>query len=502
MNNEEETKPLVVLEMANNHMGDPLHGKHIIEVLEEITQPYLSRLSFAIKFQFRELQTFIHDDYKGGDLKFVKRFEETVLTDQQWDGLITQTRSSNFSLIITPFDEPSVAKALKYDVDILKIASCSLADWPLIEKIAQANKEVIFSTAGANLENIDNMVAFFQNRKIDASLMHCVGLYPTPEDALNIGQIAFFKQRYSDVRVGYSTHESPEQLNTGAIAYAMGGRVFEKHVALETDDYAMNAYSVSPEQLGAWLKVLNSAIETVGQRNTKIENTAEEIKSLRGLQRAIFVKKNIKAGAIISEADVYFAIPAFEGTYVANDFSKYTTFEAVKDIPKDRPLTMDNAKSTDKRQFVRDIVDRVRTFLASTNVVVPDGRTLEISHHYGLKQFFATGLVMATVINEEYCKKLLIMLPRQEHPEQYHKKKKETFHVLYGEVILTLDDEKNTYGPGEVITIEPKVRHAFRSEAGCVIEEISSTHYVDDSYYTDNAITNSPNRKTFVTFWK
>ena len=48
------------------------------------------------------------------------------------------------------------------DIDIIKIASCSLSDWPLLEAIAKVDNEIIFSTAGADLDDIDNMVAFFE----------------------------------------------------------------------------------------------------------------------------------------------------------------------------------------------------------------------------------------------------------------------------------------------------------------------------------------------------
>ena len=54
---------------------------------------------------------------------------------------------------------------------------------------------------------------------------------------------------------------------------------------------------------------------------------------------------------------------------------------------------------------------------------------------------------------------------------------------------------------GDVVTVEPGVRHEFSSTNGCIIEEVSSTHYVDDSYYTDESISKNKNRKTFVTHW-
>ena len=90
---------------------------------------------------------------------------------------------------------------------------------------------------------------------------------------------------------------------------------------------------------------------------------------------------------------------------------------------------------------------------------------------------------MITVINREYCKKLIAVLPKQKHPEQYHQKKEETFHVLYGDVQLYLNGEHQELTIGNAITIQTEVRHSFKTKSGCVIEEISSTHYKDDSYY-------------------
>jgi quercetin dioxygenase-like cupin family protein len=72
---------------------------------------------------------------------------------------------------------------------------------------------------------------------------------------------------------------------------------------------------------------------------------------------------------------------------------------------------------------------------------------------------------------------------------------------LHGEVHLQLDGDSRVCRPGDVITIEPGVRHAFSSPGGSVIEEISSTHFVNDSFYTDDAINRNKDRKTLLTYW-
>ena len=58
-----------------------------------------------------------------------------------------------------------------------------------------------------------------------------------------------------------------------------------------------------------------------------------------------------------------------------------------------------------------------------------------LSHHYGLDDFSEYGMTIFTIINIEYRKKILVLLPNKRHPAQYHMIKHETFNVLYGNLI-------------------------------------------------------------------
>ena len=130
------------------------------------------------------------------DLKYVKRFRETQLSREQFQRLKKAVESHGFVPMCTPFDEPSVDLIEKMDFGIIKIASCSFTDWPLLERIVKTDKPLIASTAGAGLEEIDKVVSFFQHREKEFALMHCVGEYPTRIDSLQMNQIDLLKQRY------------------------------------------------------------------------------------------------------------------------------------------------------------------------------------------------------------------------------------------------------------------------------------------------------------------
>ncbi|HVO85383.1 MAG TPA: N-acetylneuraminate synthase family protein [Syntrophobacteria bacterium] len=493
--------PLFVFEMANNHMGSLQHGLRIVREYRKVVESFHS-FRFAFKLQYRDLDTFIHHDFKKRlDIKYVKRFMETSLREEELIQLVNEIKECGFIVVCTPFDEPSVDKIEKHGVDIVKVASCSFSDWPLLERIVLANKAIIASAAAAPLEEIDNVVSFFEHRSKDLTLMHCVAEYPTQDADLSLNQIDLLRTRYPKIKIGYSTHEKPDNIDAIKIAVAKGASVFEKHVGVPTKDWPLNDYSATSKQVEAWLRSAEDAFSVCGPTAQRRVPTSAELGSLASLRRGVFAKKAIRAGDFISNNDIFLAFPPQEGQVCANDWSKYTRFVATRDIRANAPLTVENTEHKHTRQKVYEVVQSVKALLERGNVVIPGAADLEISHHYGLEKFDEYGLVMITVVNREYCKKLLVMLAGQTHPEQYHEKKEETFHILYGDMKIFLDGREKVLGRGDVITVGRGVRHKMYSAGGTVFEEISTTHCKEDSYYTDTNICANPMRKTLITYW-
>ena len=493
------TRPLFIFEMANNHMGDTAHGVAIIRAMREACEDF--DFDFAFKLQYRDLDTFIHSSYKGrDDIKYVKRFEETRLSREQFQTLVDAMRENGFRTVCTPFDEASVDLIEAQGIEVIKVASCSLTDWPLLERIARTDKPIVASTAGASPEEVDNVVSFFLHRGKALSLMHCVAEYPTPDENLHIARIAALRARYPEVRIGFSTHETPGHTEPVMLAMAMGATVFEKHVGLPSKRYVINAYSANPEQVRQWLAAAARAQIMCGNEAWP-PATKAEAESLESLRRGVFLTRNIVAGETIADADVCFAFPPIPGQITANQWSKYNRHVARGALENGTPLMATLVDIKHERAQVLTAVTAVRELLQAGNIVVPGKSDLEISHHYGMERFAEFGLVMITVVNREYCKKLIAMLPGQTHPEQYHVKKEETFVVLHGSMTLWLDGVQREAMRGDVITVQRGVKHKFFTASGVVFEEISSTHYVNDSIYTDTTIAANTRRKTLLTYW-
>lgn len=502
MDNNNIFNNLFILEMANNHMGDVEHGIEIIKQFHNICKDFSDIFKFAFKFQYRNLDTFIHPDYKNrSDFKYVKRFSETNLSFNNRKKLKDTAKEYGFITICTPFDEPSVDLIEEHEYDIIKIGSCSFTDWPLLERIVKSEKPIIASTAGVSIEDIDKVVSFFQHREKIFCLMHCVGEYPTLTENLQLNQIDLLKNRYPDVPIGYSTHEHPDNTDAVKIAIGKGATVFERHVGIKTAKYELNQYSSTPKQIYKWLSAAKEALIMCGMSDERYEGTEKEKQDLRGLQRGVFASRLIKVGEKIDQFNTFFAIPNFDNQLVANDMSKYSQFIAKKDIQPHAPIFYEDVEFTNLRQKVLQIVNKIRPLLIESRVALPNKVDIEISHHYGIDRFEEWGATIVNCINREYCKKLIILLPGQKHPVHFHNKKEETFHVLYGDVNLNIEGKERKCKTGDIIIVERGMSHSFSSDTGAIFEEVSTTHYKDDSFYEDEKIKQNNTRKTETTFW-
>jgi sialic acid synthase SpsE/mannose-6-phosphate isomerase-like protein (cupin superfamily) len=492
--------PMFILEMANNHMGDLSHGLRIVREFKEVTRDF-SQFQFSIKLQHRD-ETFFHPDYRERmDYKYIKRFTETKLSKDDFRRLKDGIQEAGFISMCTPWDEPSVDLMEELGFDIIKIASCSFTDWPLLERAVKSKKPIIASTAAATADEIDRVVSFFSHRQKNFAIMHCVGEYPCLREHLELNQVDYFQKRYPGVPVGFSTHEEPANLDSIRIAIGKGALLFEKHVAVPTQAYAANAYSASPAQARKWLEAAADAAAMCGVKAERREIYAKEIADIEPLLRGVFAVRDIKKGQKITEKDYFLAMPNTSGQLLAKHLSKYTEFHAQDDVPKNAGLMLKDLASRDLREKVRQIVDDLRSLLKQRRIALPPYVHLEISHHYGLERFHEVGAVLIHIINRAYSKMLVVMFPGQSYPRHHHIQKDESYHLLHGDLTVEIDGEISHLKEGDVLSIGHGMPHSFKTVSGAIIEEVATTYVKGDSIYDDSAINDNSNRKIYLTFW-
>ncbi|MFC1666679.1 N-acetylneuraminate synthase family protein [Candidatus Omnitrophota bacterium] len=485
---------LFILDLANNHQGDIEHAKTIIKEISEVVKKYKVRA--GIKFQFRDLENFIHK-YKReiGKDKMVDRFLTTNLNDKEFFELKKYVDSLGLLTACTPFDEASVEKVVKMRFDYIKIASCLAQDWPLVKKIRDTDIPLVVSTGGLSLEEIDELVYFISKRRKEFALMHCVSVYPTADELFNLRRIGILSRRYPSLKIGWSTHEDPSDYQTINLSYSLGARVFEKHIGKNTEKYSLNQYSATGENIDQWL---NSFVEMKKKIDTEEEIFLESQKAaIKKLVRGSFVKRYIGKNKKIEKDDLYYAFPCDE-----NAIRCPRNFESVKtreDIKIDAALTPDNAIYEISREgLIEKAILKLRMFLQKNNFIINHYNHVVLSCHSGLDKFYSVGSYFIDCSSRHYIKKIIVMLPGQVHPSHRHTDRSELYSMIRGDLVVTIDGEALHLREGEQVVVDRNRYHEFSSKDGAVFEEISYTKNRAESQYRDNKINKTDRSKRII----
>lgn len=338
---------LFVLEMANNHWGSVERGLKIIEQFSQVVR--FNNVKAAIKLQFRDVDNFVHKDFKDRtDIRYIKKTIDTKLTKEGYRTLTKAIKDSGCIPMSTPFDEKSVDLCEEFNLPLIKIASSDLNDWPLIEQIAKTKKPVIVSTGGSSIKDMDDFVTFFKNRNIPVSINHCVSIYPSEDNELELNQVDFLRNRYPDLVIGYSTHEYHDWTNSTLIAYAKGARTFERHIDIEDDGIPVSPYCSLPENVDTWFKAYKKAQEMCGAPGTAKRNPPEkEVKYLDALVRGVYAKRDLPVGHQVHHEtfadDFYMAVPLQKGQLSCRELMNGE--KLTQPLEKDKPLMIDDIDS-------------------------------------------------------------------------------------------------------------------------------------------------------------
>ena len=309
---------LFVFEMANNHGGSVDHGLAIIDAVARLADRFGIRA--AVKLQYRELDSFIHPDFRHrSDVPHLKRFIETRLSDNDRRALIEAIRAAGLIVMVTPFDEASVRACLDHNVDIIKVASCSVDDWPLLRAVAATDRPVVVSTAGASMATLDRVMALMSARVHPCALMHCVGVYPCAPDAAHMARLTALQQRYPGTVVGYSGHEAPDDVMVVCAAVSRGATILERHIGIESPQTPLNQYSVTPDQAARWIEAARVA-RAINAEAPPADVVERERASLRSLARGVFVARAVEPGDVVTGADVFFAMPCLPNQMTSGAF--------------------------------------------------------------------------------------------------------------------------------------------------------------------------------------
>ncbi len=457
---------LFIFEMANNHQGSLSHGKKIIDMCARLSQEFELKES-AIKFQFRDLDSFIHPDKRDKDIPYVKRFLSTQLSVAEFSELVTYAKELGLKTCATLFDEKSINLFKSLRIDFLKIASCSIDDYPLLEELSKLETPTIVSTGGASEEMIERALFTLKKEDSELGILHCVGLYPTEDQDLQLQQIRRLKELFPGAKIGYSTHEHPNHFNPIIAAKALGAQIFEKHVAVETNDIAKNKYSANEEELKTWLSSYKQTLKYFEKERLKEVRENENL-ALSRLKRGIFKDKDQRS---------FYAFPKDEeGEDVSSLFLK------------------DKERDPEEMIFLETYIQN-SLVLRDAGLNPQRANKITLSFPKGLAHFEKYGAQYFEIYEDDhFLRKWIVLRKGQQLPLHRHDDRKELLTVLKGSCLIE-GERRGEFHQGHSFSFSTGEQHSIEAVSDVVIEEtitklspkLGPSAYSDESIERDEA---------------
>ena len=148
----------------------------------------------------------------------------------------------------------------------------------------------------ANKKEIDKAVSILKKIKKKLVLLHCVSMYPTPDDKINLNRINLLREKYN-LPVGFSDHTIG--INASLAAVALGASVIEKHFTLSKKLHGPDhMISSDPKELTELVDGIRKITKMFGLNS--IEPGSLEKKVRAKFRRSIVSNQLIKKGTKIT----------------------------------------------------------------------------------------------------------------------------------------------------------------------------------------------------------
>jgi N-acetylneuraminate synthase len=222
--------------------------------------------------------------------------------------LFAFAREMGVMFLSTPFDDDAARMLEGFDMQVYKIASADLTNWPLLQVVASFKKPMVLSTGASSFAEVRETLTMLRKKKAQVSLLHCSLSYPTPVKDANLDRLRALQQEFPDVHIGYSDHTQPQDSMLACpIAVSMGARIIEKHFTLnKLEDGDDHYHAVDATGLARLVRDCKDAfiMTRPAQEQTKVEQAARSF-----ARRSIVAARALKKGRKLSAQDVDFKRP-------------------------------------------------------------------------------------------------------------------------------------------------------------------------------------------------
>ncbi len=235
----------VIGEIGINHNGSVDLARKLIDMAKSCGCD-------AVKFQKRTLDIVYTQEFLAaprvspwGNTQREQK-EGLEFGKTEYDEIDAYCKEKGIAWFASAWDLESQKFLQQYDLPYNKAASAMITYVPLLEMVAAEGKHTFISTGMSTYEEIDAAVNIFRQARCPFTLMHCVSLYPCPDELCNVRMVETLRRRYQ-CPVGYSGHEVG--ILPSGLAVGFGAGAIERHITLDRAMYGSDQ-SASLEKRG------------------------------------------------------------------------------------------------------------------------------------------------------------------------------------------------------------------------------------------------------------
>ena len=289
-------RPYIVAEVNSSHGGSMEMAKKMIEAAAECGCD-------CVKFQSWSAESLYSAAYYAENpiaKRIVRKFS---LNAEQLIELAAYCRQCGVAFSSTPYSRSEVDfLAEEVGAPFIKVASMDLNNCPFLDYIARKGIPIVLSTGMGEMREIERAVETVSRAgNPNLCLLHCVSIYPTEPEMMNLNNISGLRQMFPDCSIGFSDHSMGTEM--AAAAVALGACLIEKHLTLDRTKIGMdNQMAAEPAELKALVAQCNRVYEALGSSTRVLQNA--EMEQRKKMRRSIVYARDLESGDVIHEADL------------------------------------------------------------------------------------------------------------------------------------------------------------------------------------------------------
>ena len=343
----------LIAEIGINHSGEVEKAKTLISSAAACD-------CWGVKFQYRSLDNFYASIDEIGDGILYEDLEKCQLSISQIIELTLYAQQLGLKVGVSFFraeDVNDFGMEIKY-FDFFKVPSAECLNTELIELLLSFAKDVLVSTGGHLLPDIQQSLVRYKN---EITILHCIANYPTKMGNQQLGAISELK-KLGFKSVGYSSHDEDFEMCIFAMSYGLD--YLERHITLDKKANGLDHSSSSDITEFKRLGKLSNSIKAIMNYDAEFINQGELI-NMQNLGCGLYLSKNIKKGNIVRDSDFLIKAPRLGISY-GEYLSKFKNKNLVHSVEEGFCL-----KSSDYEENSNFDIQKLSIFANNKSISLP-----------------------------------------------------------------------------------------------------------------------------------